>query len=490
MLNLIKKFIVAIYIRLSQEDEKELKNKNGTIDSESVINQRTLLTKYVNDNDYILYKVYIDDGYTGTNFDRPAFKEMIKDIEAGKVNMVVTKDLSRLGRDYIETGKYVEKWFPSHNVRYVSLLDGVDTFLDTNNNEIAPFKAIINDMYSRDNSKKIRAALHSMQDDGKWVGGCTPLGYMQDPKDKNHLVINEEEAPIVRKIFKWAGEGMSTYHIRERLIAEKVPTAQMLRNRRPTKRNSDASKGLWSTKTVQGILTNQLYTGDMVQNRRSRISYKIRKVVHNSKEDWKIVRNTHEAFIDRREFNRIQKVIASSNRSTKKVIRCLDGLLYCYECKHRITINSPRKTDGKTYITCNYYRLYSKLGLCTSHGFNYDLLEESILDVCREIFKNCLDKDYLKNKVISNSDSTAKLANLNNAKLKLETLIKKSYDNLDKMYLDNIEGKIDDSMYNRLSNKIKLEIESNEDKLKIIEEQLNNSDNLEEEKIFRDGRTV
>ena len=193
---------VAIYIRLSKEDVDR-----GYDESESIINQRTLLTEYVQKLGwkYKLVDIYIDPGYTGTNFNRPAFQKMIKDIELGEINMVVTKDLSRLGRDYIETGEYIEKWFPEHEVRYVSVTDGIDTFETSNgNNDIAPFKSILNDMYSKDLSKKIRTALHTMQKQGKWVGGKTAIGYMKDPNDKNKLIICEPEAEIVRTIFNMA----------------------------------------------------------------------------------------------------------------------------------------------------------------------------------------------------------------------------------------------------------------------------------------------
>ncbi len=201
MLETIKTVIykVAIYIRLSKEDVDK-----GYDESESIINQKSLLTEYVGNLgwEYELVDTYIDPGYTGTNFNRPDFQRMIRDIENGKVNMVITKDLSRLGRDYIETGEYIEKWFPEHEVRYVSVTDGIDTFSTNNgNNDIAPFKSILNDMYSKDLSKKIRTALHTMQKQGKWVGGKTALGYVKDPNDKNKLVICEPEAEIVRTIF-------------------------------------------------------------------------------------------------------------------------------------------------------------------------------------------------------------------------------------------------------------------------------------------------
>ena len=204
MLEQIEKtmYKVAIYIRLSKEDVDR-----GYDESESIKNQRTLLTEYVQKlgRECKLIDIYIDQGYTGTNFNRPAFQKMIRDINSGKVNMVVTKDLSRLGRDYIETGEYIEKWFPENNVRYVSVTDGIDTFETSNgNNDIAPFKSILNDMYSKDLSKKIRTALHTMQKQGKWVGGKTAIGHMKDPNDKNKLIICEPEAEIVKTIFNMA----------------------------------------------------------------------------------------------------------------------------------------------------------------------------------------------------------------------------------------------------------------------------------------------
>lgn len=461
---------VAIYIRLSKEDEKEILEAGKS--SESVENQKSLLLKFVQDNHYYLVDIYIDDGYTGTNFERPAFKRMIRDIEAGKINMVVTKDLSRLGRDYIGTGEYVEKYFPMHNVRYVSILDGIDTSLDNSNNEIAPFKSIINDMYSRDNSKKIRAALLTKQRDGKWVGGCTPFGYMKDPNDKNHLVVNEEEAVIVKKIFKLALEGNSPYKIREILNEEKIPTSAMLRDRN-SKTNTMARQGIWSVKTIQGMLTNRVYTGDLVQNRNSRISYKVRKVVPNKKEDWIIVESTHEALIDKDSFKKVQSIAKTKTvRATKKIIRCLDGLLYCYECKSRITISSPRKEDNRTYIACNYYRMYSKLKLCTSHGFNYDKLEEEILNQIRKILKLSLDKEALKNKLSKKINDNSPILNINNDIKKLEVNLEVKKNNLDKMYIDKLEGKITDDMYNRINLKLNEEIKNILKKLETLKSAL------------------
>ena len=200
-------FNVGIYIRLSREDDDKVEV------SESIVNQRSLLIQYVNENNLRLVDIYIDDGYSGTNFNRPEFNRLIKDIEIGKINMIITKDMSRLGRDYIETGRYIEKYFPEHHVRYVAVTDNIDTYLDNTNNDIAPFKAIMNDMYAKDISKKIKSSLRAKQKEGKWVGGRTPFGYRKDPNNKNKLIIFEEQAVIVRRIFDMCLEGLTCYKI-------------------------------------------------------------------------------------------------------------------------------------------------------------------------------------------------------------------------------------------------------------------------------------
>ena len=473
MINLLieKKYKVAIYIRLSKEDLEKDSTKE---ESYSVQNQKLLLENYVKEQEYLLIDTYIDDGYTGTNFERPAFKRMINDIESGKIDMVVTKDLSRLGRDYIETGKYIEKYFPLHNIRYVSLLDGIDTFLNSSNNDIAPFKAIINDMYSRDNSKKIRTALKTMQLDGKWVGGCTPLGYMPDFNDKNHLIINEEEADIVRKIFSLAYSGMTYCQITNYLIKNKVPTATIIR-----KKNNNAymaNEGIWSTKTVRNILSNQLYVGDLVQNRRSRISYKIRKVVDNPKDSWIIVKNTHEAIIDREIFNEVQEILKKCKvRPKKEIYRLLDGLLFCGDCNHRLSILKPRSKNGKSFIVCNYYRRTSKLKLCTPHYFNYEEIETLVLEKIKKLFSS-----LNKNKIINNAKKELDkkinkidyVGKLNSSRKKVEN----KKEQLDNMYLDKLDNKVTEEMFDRLSIKINIEIEKLIQEQKYLEEKIWNND--------------
>jgi len=467
------KYRVAIYIRLSKED---LDKKD---ESESVKNQKDLLESYANEQGLEIVDFYIDDGYTGTNFNRPNFQRMITDLELGRANMVLTKDLSRLGRDYIETGEYVEKYFPKKRIRFVSILDGIDTASETTNNDIAPFKAVINDMYSKDNSKKIRTALKTKQLKGLWVGGCAPLGYMPYPENRNHLVVNEDEAYIVRKIFDWAKKGFTYFEIKEKLNEEKIPTASMLRRKHSN--TPMANEGIWCSKTVRNMLENELYLGDMVQNRRCRVSYKVRQIQDVPKERWIVVPNTHEPLVDRKTFEFIQHRLKNcKTRPKKEIYRLLDGLLYCYDCKHRISICKPRKSDGRTYIVCNYYRMYSKQKLCTSHSYNYDKIEEHILKMLKTLFTKIMDGNKINE---SAEDIKKKTKIIEDNKIKLDNIIndiKIKTEQLDNMYLDKMDGKIDDAMYARISEKKKLEINRLQATLMELQSATNEDENNEE----------
>ena len=469
MLEQIEKTIyrVAIYIRLSKEDADR-----GYDESESIKNQRTLLTEYVQKLGwkYQLIDTYIDQGFTGTNFNRPDFQRMIRDIENGNVNMVVTKDLSRLGRDYIETGEYIEKWFPENNVRYVSVTDGIDTFEASNgNNDIAPFKSILNDMYSKDLSKKIRTALHTMQKQGKWVGGKTAIGYIKDPNDRNKLIICESEAEIVKTIFNMALAGNQVGVIRDYLNANNIPTANQSRY------NKDS---FWENKTIKNILRNKVYIGTTQQNKRSRISYKNRKLRLNPEKKWITVENTHPPIIDKKVFDMVQKmvIVQSYNRNKKKNMFLLDGLLFCYECKHKIGVRGKKKE--RYYMICNNYRRNSKLGLCTSHGFSYNNLEETVLNYIKRLFKD-IDNEKIELNI------KRKMTQYDYGKMlqKIENQIKMINNNIDQMYVDKLNNKISEEMYERLLKKFKDEINQKENEYIKIKQQREKSKQHDTEKI-------
>ena len=360
----------GLYIRLSKEDKNE-----------SIKNQKNLLIKYATDNNFN-YSIYIDDGYTGTNFNRPSFSKLLQDINNQKIDTVIVKDLSRLGRDYIKTGELIEHFFPIHNIRFIAITDNIDTITDNANIDIAPFKYILNDLYAKDLSKKIRSSRKTMQELGLWTGGCIPLGYMQSKTNKNKLVINKKEAIIIKKIYNLYLNNHSLNDIKKILNKENIPTFNKIR------KNQD---NLWTNQSIKKILTNPIYTGTLVQNKQQRVSYKYRKIIDNNIEDWIIVQNTHQPIINQQDFNKVNKTLnIKQNRYDKLENKLLDNLLYCHECKHHLGI---RRQRNKYYLCCNNYR-YNKNN-CTAHGFSYKKLENDIINIIKTKFNLKLNREIL-----------------------------------------------------------------------------------------------
>ncbi len=442
---------VGLYIRLSREDDDK------TLESESIINQKSLLTQYVKENNLRLVDIYIDDGYSGTNFDRPEFKRMINDILKGKINMVITKDMSRLGRDYIGTGELIEKFFPSHGVRYIAVTDNIDTYLDNSNNDVAPFKAIMNDMYAKDISKKIKSSLRAKQKEGKWVGGRTPFGYMPDPNNKNKLIIFEEQAAVVRRIFDMCLEGLTCYKIALKLTNEKVKTPAEYYSFE-WKNSYHLNYGVWNYKTIKDILTNRMYIGDLVQNKRNKVNYKVKKIIKNNPENYIIVENTHKPIIEKEIFYEVQKRIPKNvGRKDKKEVHLLDGLLYCGDCGHRISITSRRKKDNRCYTICNYYRSYMKNHVCTTHSNNYDELEKIIINSLTNLYLNNIDKNIIKYNILNNFNKNNELQNKKELKI-LSNNIKQLNNNLDTIYIDKLNKKITEEQYIRVKDILENEL--------------------------------
>lgn len=473
------RFKVGIYIRLSRDD--------GNIESDSIVSQRSLLNQYICENNYNLVDEYVDDGFTGTNFERPSFKRMINDIESGKINMIITKDMSRLGRDYIGTGELIEKYFPNKNVRYIAINDGIDTFIDNTNNDIAPFKAIMNDMYAKDISKKVKTSLHSRMKDGLYVSGRCPFGYMKDPNNKNHLVINNEQADIVKLIFNLALKGNTYHYIAQELTKRKIKTPaayyNYVWNTKCINTNCISQEyGVWVDTTIKAILTNRIYVGDTVQGKTKKINYKLKKVVKNKPNDFIIVKNTHEAIIDRDTFEFVQTLLPKNvKRPEKKRFYLLDGLLYCGDCKHRITIRYQNKT-GRSYTTCDYYRTYSKYHLCTTHTNNYENLERVILDNIKDVCKEYLDKSKIKDS-ISNMEFKDNSLKIKKQMEGLELANNKLTENLDKNYMNMLKGIIDEEQYIRVSENIKTEISNNKKNIDNFKNENSESNKINKKQI-------
>lgn len=409
-------FNVAIYIRLSREDgDKE--------ESYSVGNQRKLLTEYISEKtDFILYDVYVDDGYTGTNFNRPNFQRMLEDIEAGKVNCVVVKDLSRFGRDYIDTGRYLERVFPELGVRFISVTDDIDSMKQAYD-MLLPIKNIFNEQYARDISNKIQATVKSKQKAGEFIGAFTSYGYKKSPVDKNKLIIDEYAADVVRRIFSLYIQGYGKQRIAKILNAEGIlcPAEYKQVNGENYKNcNRLESTTYWSYSTINSILHREMYVGNMVQGtKHQRMRSKQKKV---PKEDWIIVENTHEPIIDKETWEKTQSLLNKRTREldleTNKNI--FAGFVKCGDCGRSMVKNMWRRADGsKTYsMYCGTYKRNGK-EYCTPHTLPMKVLEEIVLSDLKIIVQNI---DDLREMVKAQGFTTAKVKRIADTELsKLKT---------------------------------------------------------------------
>ena len=353
-------FRAAIYCRLSKDDDLD-----G--ESASIANQRDMLEKYCEKQGWEVVAVYQDDGYTGLNMERPDLKRMLKAIERRQINLVITKDLSRLGRNYLQTGTLIEDFFPRHGVRYIAMNDGIDTMRE--NNDIAPFKNILNEMYSKDISKKVHSSYLLKAQQGQFTGCIAPFGYQKDPEDKNHLLVDEETAPIVRQIFRWALEGHGPNFIRRRLEEQKVPCPTWwnrergFRNVRTKWEKKDPVNGryMWDFSVIKDILMNPVYTGAIASQKKD-YRFKIGTIGEKKPQDWIVVEERHEPIVDRKSFDIVQDKLKSRQRSRQTgEISLFAGLLKCGECGKSLTIRYTNDKHPKQIYSCKtYYHLEDK----------------------------------------------------------------------------------------------------------------------------------
>ena len=381
--NTINSNKAACYLRLSRED-------GDKAESDSISNQRNLINDYVNQrNGIMLIKEYVDDGYSGTNFERPSFKRMMEDVKIGKINCIIVKDLSRLGRNYIETGRYLERIFPFIGVRFISILDHYDSADESNDSDqiIIPFKNLINDSYCRDISTKIRSQLDVKRRTGKFIGSFACYGYCKDPKDNNHLLVDPVAADNVREIFRMKLEGYNSQRIADAL--NEVGALPPAEYKRSNGLNYDsgfrmASGAGWSPTSVNRILANEVYTGTMVQGLNRKISYKIKQTRAVPKEDWIRVEDTHEAIISKDMFEEVQRLMLFDTRTSPEEdgVYLFSGLVICGDCLQNMVRRRVSKGDKKySYFHCSTYK--SGKG-CSSHLFSAKQLEEIVTDTIRK----------------------------------------------------------------------------------------------------------
>lgn len=466
---------VALYIRLSKEDESE-----GP--SQSVTNQQSLLDDFVNKHRLSVYDTYIDDGFSGTNFDRPAFQRMIADIEAKKVNMVITKDLSRLGRDYIMTGHYMERYFPEKRVRYISLLDGIDTGIESTANDITPFRAIMNDMYAKDISKKIKSVKRDKQRKGQFIGGKPMYGYKMHPTEKNKIVIDAEVAPIVRRIFSMALDGMSCRKIATILNEEGIPTPAAYANL-PVG-NPGPYTGLWSSERISDMLQNETYIGNMVQGRMVKVNYKSKKCLRQPREKWVIVENTHEPLVDRETFQKVRLLVESRKHTRSRTYDfLLKGLIFCHECGYPLATLNRKNAAGeeRLFFVCRTYQRFTKAGVCTCHSIKEQTVTEAVLAKVREVCQAYLNADELlpmAQKAVEAAraaDSTE--AEIQSLRGKIDTMTV----NLDRMYMDKLSGILGEDDFQRIYLKVKADRSKLEGQLKELEKKKESPAKAEDE---------
>ena len=381
-------FRAAIYCRLSKDDDLD-----G--ESASIANQRDMLESYCEKQGWEVVAVYQDDGYTGLNMERPDLKRMLKAIERRQINLVITKDLSRLGRNYLQTGTLIEDFFPRHGVRYIAMNDGIDTMRD--NNDIAPFKNILNEMYSKDISKKVHSSYLLKAQQDQFTGCVAPFGYRKDPEDKNHLLVDEETAPIVRQIFLWALEGHGPNFIRRRLEEQKVPCPTWwnrergFRNVRTKWEKKDPENGryMWDFSVIKDILMNPVYTGAIASQKKD-YRFKIGTIGEKKPQDWIVVEGQHEPLIDRMSFDIVQNKLKSRQRPGQtNEISLFAGLIKCGECGKSLTIRYTNAKHPQRIYSCKTYNAFGK-NHCTQHRIDYDTLYSHVLRKIRECARAAL----------------------------------------------------------------------------------------------------
>ncbi|MBP3596903.1 MAG: recombinase family protein [Clostridia bacterium] len=457
---------VGIYIRLSREDDEKEKYE----ESESVQNQRTFLMQYLIQNKLYFVDEYVDDGVSGTSFDRPAFNRMIEDTKTGKINMIVTKDLSRLGRNYVQSGYYTETYFPENNIRFIAILDNIDTAYETSNNDIAPFKSILNEMYAKDISKKINSVLQSKRNDGLYLG-TAPYGYKKDPEDKYHLVIDEEAAEVVRTIYEKYLEGFGTMQIADYLSRKKIPIPSDYNKRKRGRRS--LTYGLWQQSTVRFILSNEVYTGTIVQGKRRKVSFKSKKFVDVPEEEWIRVENMHEAIVSKEDFERAKKIVDATKGSRVVTNDYLfKGLLRCYDCKGYIGIRSPDR-NGNIYGRCQRYGRFGKFDVCSPHNFNYQVFERQMIQVLQEICMEYKNRKKLEEIAKQSQHKEKTKFDLNKQIENYKECIKKENTKIELMYEDRLNGFISGEEYLKRAEKIKNLINDYEKNIVELEEIIN-----------------
>lgn len=487
-----REYNAAIYIRLSKEDgDRE--------ESESVTNQRKILKAFAKENKYKIYDEYVDDGYTGTNFNRPDFKRMIRDIENKKINMVITKSLSRLGRDYIETGRYIETYFPENEIRYIAILDDVDTYLDRNCDTVA-FKNIMNDYYAKETSKNIKKTKNKKKLEGFYYTSYAPFGYKKVSKSGN-LEIDEVQADIVKKIYDLFLEGKGTYQIAKLLTGEGIEPPGLQMKMKNVVNNITNTTDKWNHNTVRRILSNQIYIGNCVQNKSKKISYKSKKMIAIPEEEHTITKNHHKAIIPIDKWELVQKMLGvHKNEKIRDTDVLFKGLLYCAHCNNKLSIRTKvdhNKSGDVTrrYILCSTANKKISNSICYKRYINYNKFEEQAISKISEILKI-----YINSNAFKNEEALRRILDLQSNKgsilkrqEKLDRDLKRINKKIGTLYNDKLNGLLEEQDFKLFSenlvnerNRIERILKETQKELdKFKDDGINNRIKLDTQKVIK-----
>lgn len=459
--------ITALYCRLSRDDELQ-----G--DSNSIINQKTILQKYADNNGFLNTMFFVDDGYSGTNFDRPDWQRLMVLVDEGRISTIIVKDMSRLGRDYLKVGYYTEVLLPDADVRFIAINNGIDS-ANQQDSDFTPFLNIINEWYAKDTSKKIRAVLKAKGESGKPLCTNPPYGYLKDPNDKHRWIVDEPAAEVIRKIFRLCVAGRGPSQIATELSRQKipVPTAHFKKMgiHIPAKVPEDIYA--WQSRTVSHILSRMEYLGHTINFKTKKKSYKVRKKVHNNPSEWMIFENTHEAIIDQETFEIVQNIRNSRRRQTPMgEMPVLSGMLYCADCGAKLSqVRARGWTHEQEYFVCATYR--KRKGQCSSHRIHNIQVERILLSEINRMlafihdreseFVELLTKNNEKTLNKQLCDCTKEMEQSMQRIAKLDTIIQRLYE-------DNIEGKISDERFAKMTTTYEQEQKDLEAKVTILQE--------------------
>lgn len=472
----------AIYTRLSRDDGAE-----G--ESNSIANQKTLLTKYANNNELENIVYYTDDGYSGTNFNRPDFKRMVADIELGLIGTVLVKDMSRLGREYLQVGYYTETFFPNHDIRFIAVNDGIDSA--EGEDDMAPFRNVINELYAKDISKKIKSS-HRVRGMAGVPLSQPPYGYMKSPESYKKWIIDPEAAEIVRRIYKMALEGKGNETIARILQEDGILTPMSYWRKKGLKRagkDTHVNPCKWEKNTIKTILANQEYVGDVINFKTYSKSFKNKRRIKTDPEHWKIFKDVHEPIIERDKWELVQETINKGKRrpSNKgyEESSLFSNLLFCADCGSKMWFNVNHPNDKIAFYMCSNYS--KRRGTCEgTHYIRADSLKRVVKNELRQLGSYFINEPEIFAEIIQQKFNQNNQSKKKNLEIELNKLSKR-YDQLillfEKIYEDNLSGKIDDDWFKVMSKKYsdeKSEIITASTKIKSeitkIDEQLSNKD--------------